>query len=323
MNAYLDGRPEPAARRLSRFLVFGVVVVLAITTLTARLFYLQIVNGGEFKALSTAQAHGRRVDPVAARPDLRPQGPTARLERPDVRGQAPPVGPAGPVPARRSSIGSRSMIGMDPAEINAIIDSNPGSSFDLVRIAGDVDEATARLISESSTQLPGVEIVVEARREYADGPLMSQILGYTGPGLGRAAPGPASPRATCPTTSSARPGSSSSTSRTCAASTGPRASSATPAARRRRSSRPLTDVRPGDSLRLTIDTKIQKEAEKALKWGIRAIGNKRGVLIAMNPQTGEVLALVSLPTYDNNAVRARDQQQGLPASWSRTRTCRC
>ena len=44
---------------------------------------------------------------------------------------------------------------------------------------------------------------------------------------------------------------------------------------------------------------------------MRAIGIKRGVLIAMNPQTGEVLALVSLPTYDNNAVRARDQQQGV------------
>ena len=30
------------------------------------------------------------------------------------------------------------------------------------------------------------------------------------------------------------------------------------------------------------------------------IGIKRGVVIAMNPQTGEVLAMVSLPTYDNN-----------------------
>ena len=52
--------------------------------------------------------------------------------------------------------------------------------------------------------------------------------------------------------------------------------------------------------RLTIDTKIQKEAEKALKWGINAIGSKRGVFIVMNPQTGEILAMVSLPTYDNN-----------------------
>jgi penicillin-binding protein 2 len=44
-----------------------------------------------------------------------------------------------------------------------------------------VDERTARLISEAGSDLPGVEIDVEARRLYADGPLMSQILGYTGP----------------------------------------------------------------------------------------------------------------------------------------------
>ena len=61
-----------------------------------------------------------------------------------------------------------------------------------------------------------------------------------------------------------------------------------------------TQVQPGDSLTLTIDTKVQQEAQKALKWAMKAIGLKRGVVIAMNPQTGEVLAMVSLPTYDNN-----------------------
>ena len=31
------------------------------------------------------------------------------------------------------------------------------------------------------------------------------------------------------------------------------------------------------------------------------IGVTRGVFLAMNPQTGEILAMVSLPAYDNNA----------------------
>jgi penicillin-binding protein 2 len=57
---------------------------------------------------------------------------------------------------------------------------------------------------------------------------------------------------------------------------------------------------PGASLTLTIDRTIQKEATEALKWGMRAAGLKRGVLIVMNPQTGEILAMVSLPTYDDN-----------------------
>ena len=33
---------------------------------------------------------------------------------------------------------------------------------------------------------------------------------------------------------------------------------------------------------------------------MNAVGLKRGVVIVMNPQTGEVIAMVSLPTYDNN-----------------------
>ncbi|TFG67403.1 MAG: hypothetical protein E4H24_06285, partial [Thermomicrobiales bacterium] len=62
----------------------------------------------------------------------------------------------------------------------------------------------------------------------------------------------------------------------------------------------VTEAQPGDSLRLTIDTKHQEDAQKALVWAMRKVGIKRGVVIVMNPQTGEVMALVSLPTYDNN-----------------------
>ena len=68
---------------------------------------------------------------------------------------------------------------------------------------------------------------------------------------------------------------------------------------------------PGASLRLTIDRTIQKEATQALKWGMKAAGLKRGVFIVMNPQTGEVLALVSLPVVRQQRVRARDLGQGV------------
>ena len=60
------------------------------------------------------------------------------------------------------------------------------------------------------------------------------------------------------------------------------------------------EAQPGDSLTLTIDTKEQKLAEKAVTWAMNRAGLKRGVMIVMNPQTGEILAMVSLPTYDNN-----------------------
>src|SRR4029450_2362297 len=54
VNTYLDRRREPATRRPPPLLVFGIAIVLAMGGLTARLFYLQVVNGGQFTALATA-----------------------------------------------------------------------------------------------------------------------------------------------------------------------------------------------------------------------------------------------------------------------------
>jgi len=51
---------------------------------------------------------------------------------------------------------------------------------------------------------------------------------------------------------------------------------------------------------LTIDLELQSDVEIALREGMRIAGSKVGVAIAMDPRTGEVLAMVSLPSYDNS-----------------------
>ncbi len=56
----------------------------------------------------------------------------------------------------------------------------------------------------------------------------------------------------------------------------------------------------GSDLVLTIDVGLQKQAETILRDGLRAAGQKRGSLIVLQPQTGEVLAMVSEPAYDSN-----------------------
>ena len=190
---------------------------------------------------------------------------------------------------------------MDPAEINTAIDSNPGSAFDLVRIAEDIDRDTARLISESSDDLPG-----RRRRRRGASPVHRRPADVAdprlhGPGLGRAALRRS--RNGLPARRPARQGRASKrrTRPSSAASTAPRPSSATPAARRPRCSRRITQAAAG-RLADAHDrhARPSRRPQKALKWAMKAIGIKRGVVIAMNPQTGEVLAMVSLPTYDNN-----------------------
>ena len=55
---------------------------------------------------------------------------------------------------------------------------------------------------------------------------------------------------------------------------------------------------PGKSLRLTIDLDIQRAAENAM-------GDRNGAVIAMDPHTGEILALVSRPIFDPNEFSVR------------------
>ena len=70
-----------------------------------------------------------------------------------------------------------------------------------------------------------------------------------------------------------------------------------------------TPATPGSNLILSIDIELQKVVEQAF-------GNRRGALIAIEPATGDILAYVSMPTFDPNLfVEGIDQQ-----SWDELNT---
>jgi penicillin-binding protein 2 len=292
-----EERRQPS-RELSRFLVFALAVIVAVTGLSARLFYLQIVDGGRLATLVTRNRTA--LEPIPA-----PRGLIYdRSGRPLVTNVATFVVKLRPsdLPLeQRPAVVERlaALLSMPAVDINATIDGNPGSTFDLVRIATDVDERTARLISEAGFDLPGVEVAVEARRLYADGPLMSQILGYTGPVSGEQLLD-LKQDGYLPDDLIGKVGIEAQYEPNLRGTYGTQTVERNASGRKTQVLRTVADARPGDSLTLTIDTKEQKNAEKALVWAMRKVGIKRGVVIAMNPQTGEVLALVSLPSYDNN-----------------------
>lgn len=61
-----------------------------------------------------------------------------------------------------------------------------------------------------------------------------------------------------------------------------------------------TPSEPGKNLVLSIDLDLQEAAQKALTDQLRLIGRKRGSVVVSNPSTGEILALVSEPSFDAN-----------------------
>jgi penicillin-binding protein A len=64
----------------------------------------------------------------------------------------------------------------------------------------------------------------------------------------------------------------------------------------------------GASVELTISAKAQQAA-----WD--ALGDQRGAVVAIDPKTGNILALVSKPSYDPNLLASHDRSK-VAAAWS-------
>ena len=62
----------------------------------------------------------------------------------------------------------------------------------------------------------------------------------------------------------------------------------------------LSEPESGKNLVLSIDLGLQNKIYDELKKGIEKIGVKKGAAVALDPRTGQVLALVSYPSYDDN-----------------------
>jgi len=73
----------------------------------------------------------------------------------------------------------------------------------------------------------------------------------------------------------------------------------------------------GDNVRLTLDAGLQKTAEDALAYGIRLAHDDGqwaadgGAVVAMDPNTGEILALASNPTFDPSIYTGRVDKKDL------------
>ncbi|MEA3296068.1 MAG: penicillin-binding protein 2 [Patescibacteria group bacterium] len=62
----------------------------------------------------------------------------------------------------------------------------------------------------------------------------------------------------------------------------------------------ITLPESGNNLVLYLDSELQEKVASELEKGMKRVGSKAGVAIALDVNTGGVLSLVSLPSYDNN-----------------------
>lgn len=70
----------------------------------------------------------------------------------------------------------------------------------------------------------------------------------------------------------------------------------------------LVQAIDGQHIKVTLDRDIQWFAQEAIAAQVKATGAKSGIVIVMNPKTGEILALAIAPTFDPNNISGVDSK---------------
>jgi penicillin-binding protein 2 len=179
-----------------------------------------------------------------------------------------------------------------------------------VKIACNISEELARVIGEKSVDWPGVSIEIEPVRDYPTGSLTANVVGFLGPIPAALQDIYKERNFVVNRDKVGYSGVEASLDDILIGKNGLRVVQKDVAGAVLRNLEPPVPATPGQNVVLTIDSRLQKAAEAALLdeidyWNNRFFGYIRissGVVIAMNPKTGEILAMVTWPTYENNRM---------------------
>ncbi|MBD2253085.1 penicillin-binding protein 2 [Nostoc parmelioides] len=268
-------------------IIFTLLMTAGIST---RLVYLQIIEGSQFKQ----KAESNRVRVIPKQPERgnifdRNGKLLASTRYP----RSIYLWPMAHTKASWSVVGPRlaKILEIPQEEIEKKLEEAGANSSSLIRIARNLDEAQITAIKEYESELKDVEIHTEAVRYYPHGRELAHVLGYTreltaeqlkarkqdGYRLGDVI---------------GQMGVEKAYEKSLRGEWGGQQVEVDGAGR------PLRvlgekQAKAGNDIRLTIDLDVQKAAEKAL-------GDRNGTIIALDPKNGAVLAMVSHPTFDPN-----------------------
>ncbi|MEM7048550.1 MAG: penicillin-binding protein 2 [Acidobacteriota bacterium] len=257
-----------------RFLVVG--VVLWCVALTARLVALQVVQHDQYGEKARRQQQ-RVVETAPARGAIL-----------DARGRSlavsVPVHSAWADPAKISdqdrpqvARSIAAVLELDPAKVAAKL----AEDREFVYLARKLDPP--RVAELRQLDLPGVGFQEESKRYYPNRRLAASVLGYVG------------------TDNQGLAGLELEYESSVTGEVGHR--TVLRDARRQAAVSPNLDgsaARPGNDLVLTLDASIQHHVERELGKAIARFKARAGQAVVLDPSTGAVLALVSLPAFDPN-----------------------
>lgn len=314
--------------QLSRIIIFGIAIIGVFIIYLGRLFSLQVLENSDW----VAQAEENRISEINL--------PTQRgiifdrngyILAQNIPSYNVVITPAN-LPDDLGEIQEifRKLSGMInvPINLNEVSDENPyvpclsehgiaqivdygetTAPYTPVRIICNIDRTSAMIIKENAVDLPGVDIEIESVRDYPTGSLTADIIGFLGP-ISAAEEQYYLDRNFVPNRDKVGyAGVERYFQSILSGRNGKRVVEVDVGGQVLRDLVPPTDPTPGLNLSLTIDSRLQSAAESILvreidEWNtyFGEIRMNSGVVIALNPKTGEILAMVSYPSYENNRM---------------------
>jgi penicillin-binding protein 2 len=269
-----------------------------------RLAYLQLLEGGKYRQ----RAEANRVRIVAAQRPTRGNilDRQGRLLVSNRNIHSVFVWPA--ATKKPTWLASRQRLAevleMSEEEIQEKVQDVKASSPQMVRLDKDLTPDKITALKEFSTDADGINVEIEAVRYYPHGELASHVLGYTGE-LTKEDLDKRRVNGYRLNDIVGKMGAESAFEELLRGEWGGRQIEVDGANRLHRDLGQKIS-QPGKDIRLTIDLNLQKAAEDAL-------GKRAGSIVAMNPNTGEILAMASKPGFDPNVFSRRIK----PAEWQK------
>src|ERR671933_500526 len=187
-------------------------------------------------------------------------------------------------------------LNLPEADIQKRVERAGFNSPSLIRIERDINPAQITALAEYSNQLEGVEVDIEAVRDYPNGDLAAHVLGYTGE-LNDEELAKRKDEGYRMGDIVGQMGVEEAFEDKLRGEWGGQQVEVDGSGRVLRVLG-QKQAKSGKDVHLTLDLDVQKAAEKAL-------GDRKGAIIALNPNTGAVLAMVSRPTFDPNIFSTR------------------
>lgn len=295
----------------TKLIVFRGLLILAFVLLAFQLWRMQIVKGEEY----FAQAEKRRFRLLSV-PPLRGViydrwGEILARNVPSYAVMVTPADLPEDKDERERVYRDLSQLLDLPALPDEVTDAQPESIAEMVErgalnpfqpiyIKRDVARETAFIIEERHLDLPGVQVVAEPGREYPTGATTADILGYVGPIPADSAAEYEEKGYNIYTDQVGLTGVEAVAETYLHGTPGRKHVEVDVAGRELRTVSEGLPAVPGNSVILALDADLQKFVEDALRRTLEQWDAKQGAVVILNPQTGEVLAMVSLPSYDNN-----------------------